>query len=278
MYTLFSTPRTGSILASGLLWLYLRNKYKYNSYIIEMFNQNHYNVWHDDNIKDGILLSRHNHSIKVKNSYKLKFKLSHGTIIQYKDYDDIRYLDESEIIEEDLYRLDILKQASKNNDYFLNNHATPLGENVFKYLTTLDVICIERKDKFEQIMSNCIAHHTKQYWCKDNSSIIIHEKDSIQVDEKFFKNTLKRYETYTHRKKMLIDPITIYYEDINDMKSYLEFGELVGFKDYDKYVTIDEIDDIVGVKQNPDDKLKYFKNKNQMISWFEEWNEHITVT
>ena len=84
-----------------------------------------------------------------------------------------------------------------------------------------------------------------------------------------------QYELFNKKKIEIKNPITIYYEDILNLDSFLDFGALLGFNDYRDYVSLDDINNVIGVKQNLADKIKYFKNQKQILEWYEEW---ITVT
>jgi|TARA_R110000796_G_scaffold7266_2_gene25032 hypothetical protein len=207
---------------------------------------------------------------KTENSYRLKYHLVDNELICFHDYDDKAIIENNS---SSLLRL--VKKSIRNNLFLITNHIHPLDEEVFNYFKQFRVICVERKNKLDQFLSLCIAINTKQFFSKNVKSIKLPAENSIVVDWKYFFFIFNQYELFNKKKIEIKNPITIYYEDILNLDSFLDFGALLGFNDYRDYVSLDDINNVIGVKQNLADKIKYFKNQKQILEWYEEW---ITVT
>jgi len=271
-YVVYSSPRTGSTLTNFLVYTYLKCKYKKDVWLGQFFNPYHYDLFFEELYNaEGESTGAINHTVKVPNSYRLKYKVVDGIITSFNDYKDSSVIDHNEETDR---RLEIYDQCI--HPCVTNFHANSECKKVFDYFndTKHTFICTERENILEQLLSYGIATYTKvwSYRVGDgNTKVEIPEKKSITYDKNLFFEKVKSIRYYNDTKMLITNKIIITYEYIEDMRSPWDLYQLLGFYDWRDYIKdIDSIERRLTFKPPLGDKKQYFSNMDEIYKWYEE--------
>ncbi|NJO63714.1 MAG: hypothetical protein HC836_37665 [Richelia sp. RM2_1_2] len=232
-FLLFTTPRTGSKYLYSILMPYMMAKYNAAS-ASEYFN------------------------FEITNTLK--------TV-------DFSYNNTSDIDRLDLYNQELFGKLKNTNKFlFMKIFSMHVSSDVFNYLNDNYVfICLSRRNKLEQLLSFALSNKTL-FWDVSNDNDVVKYNSKLScynLDKKYIVQGVREIKTYEFLLQYVKNIHTsLVYEDIimQDPKELLIqlFPDDV---DLIKSLTIS-----LPIKQNSGDKFRYFSNRGEIISWFNNAN------
>lgn len=237
-YLIFTTPRTASQYVEHLLFPALHETYRYNGMLSEAFSPSRCLVEADSKLYSASLNQEKREKARTVN------------IAQIPEEERLTStIDKIKRIEDDFQRGKV---------YLFRVMASHLTKESLAYLTdTYTFICLERRDKLSQGLSQAIAKGAKRWGRAVHDfepGSITYRRESFDA----FMNDLRQYYEVVARAK---DTITVYCEDITArpeelfQKLALEMPSQPMSKEFKNAYSIDPIDMI--------------SNKDEVIEWFE---------
>lgn len=213
---LISTPRTGSVYLSELIYVHYSHLSPRTMHLGGLINPLHFNLYYEDQ-EDGTKLNLREYREKA---FRLVPTLTSSFGLKWERYYSQSKID---IQRETKRRLELLNQFQVS--FVLNHHfyTEQLLREVLKVGYT-DVFVCKRKDVWRQILSYGIALHTNKFKYVTGSTIDI-APYSVFFDKKHFDGIALRIKELD---KLAISTRTIWYEDIRDEANF-DVLEILGF-------------------------------------------------
>lgn len=232
-YAILSLPRTGSTYLTRLLDYYCRKNFGYKESLKEYFGS-HY----DYEVNDGYIQP-------VFNSDKRKTLNTHKRILQ---------------------KLELLKKYNTNTKQIIKIQLPAIINNeMFTYLSeTYTFICLARKNRLDRALSVHLLYNSNNrpnYLNPDSVRKASWPENEFVAEYETFMGSLAGDKSFFQTVKKLKNVHKIlFYEDISNFHTQLGIKdeELKGFRPT--------------VKLPTDDKLRFFKNKEEIMQWWHEYN------
>lgn len=117
----------------------------------------------------------------------------------------------------------------------------------------------ERKNLFEQVLSNLLSHSTS-HWYSDGG--IRPDKNSLIASKSAFVTFEKSYFHFLQLKRLVKPEASFFYEDFLE-KSPVELLNSAGFSGH-----FEESNLYLTKKQSPEEKLEVFQNQTEILDWY----------
>ncbi len=269
-YFIFNKHRTGSNLYTAIIKEYLKRKYNkqhfplggYFKTNITYFSNTEHTSWKfipgyhiEELVEENQLLYFHTISVSEKQEKKTKEEMIRRAAL-LKKYNN---------------RAMIIKAEANGN------HC--LAKEIIETLRDLDFtfIIMDRHNALAMLLSVELANTIQMYSSRTGKvyddfikpySLILKRKKF----NKFAKINASFNEYVTWFQELKCNMKYVFYEDIiADLGNCLS---LIGITDYKKYIpdVMNTTRLTIPTKQSTRDKLEYFKNKEEILSWMEEFN------
>lgn len=264
-YVIFASRRTGSSILQQILWQYFKKYANCQKSLIEFFNVKLSNKYLTDFYDGEKILTTKWSDDKKDNSYQLLVRDSGTDIKYFKDYKNINKFDTKRTENTEIIRrLELIKKY--NSTFYLNkifsNHLLP---EVFDYYNdNYAFICLERKNKFDQVLSYGILAHLQTGFVKNNYQPEINEEEIVMIypNFKMIENCILSFYEFLPKIK---NKQMISYEDIIEAKNKMDLLKFLGFV-VDKSFRLDET--VMNTPLKFNDKKILFKNLDEIKGWY----------
>lgn len=252
-----STPRTGSVWFSSLMWQYCREVHGFKQLLTEPFNMFHYNTWYEP-----YQTGHKNHHEDGPNRFQIELKFNEMTgIVEKRKTRVPPGKTMREITNERMTEI-----HRSNKQMVLHDHAYPIDEkivNAFWHSNSNSVIFVARKNKWEQLLSYGVAYHTKIFARFEGTEQTIPNPKEVIFPNSVAQDLCCRIEKFNKLVAEFDCPI-IYYEDMNFERPEKTL-ELINIK----WTPIQPLK--LPLKQTPGDKEIYFKNLDEIREIYRQY-------
>lgn len=258
-----STPRTGSIWFSHLLFHYSMEVHGFKQLLSEPFNEFHYNLWYEPLVN--------------RRGYKNQHSWAGDRLRQTYDVDDNGQLTKTHktyetdpgpvnITEETTKRLKLISSQDK---LVLHNHIEPLDKRVIAFIYSFPCVFVGRKDKWQQLLSYGVAYHTKVFArFSALAPQTIPRAKEIDFPLDVAERLLARIQVFERERSQQEFP-TVWFEDMN-FDEPAKTMQLLGIE-WQPKVDLHTLKTMLPKKQTPGDKETYFKNINELRSLYNKY-------
>jgi hypothetical protein len=203
---ILSSPRTGSTLIYEVLAAALSQQPDFAGGLYEFFVGSYFTRRFRDVLVDGHFSHRLNFFSDAPDTYSLVPRMEDG-ILRCE-----RTSHHPEIVDprtEVLRRLDLLRQA--RGYYLIKLQSTEHFELTLDHFRDHHFVCVERRSRFEQLLSYCFMRHTGI--SNAFQGIVVPPEGSIPSDAELFRHASRAIVRYYQAKPQLERTTTLVYED-----------------------------------------------------------------